>query len=74
MTQLAITQDELAKGFVNNSVELANKNSYGFIETECEFVKYMIMGIVHSANNFSYIFDHDREQSFNNLINELYYG
>lgn len=74
MNDLLVNENQFADVFINNNVELVEKNQYGFIETNCEFVKSMLIGIAYNTLQYSFLLGSDKTENINILVEKLYYG
>jgi len=58
----------------NSGEQIMNKESAGFVNTDCDIVENILLGILRLTINEQNIFDNNRIANLNNLYNSVVYG
>ena len=58
----------------NSGEQIMNKESAGFVNTDCDIVENILLGILRLTVNEENIFDNNRIADLNNLYNSVVYG
>jgi len=58
----------------NSGEQIINKESAGFVNTDCDIVENILLGILRLTINEQNIFDNNRIANLNNLYNSVVYG
>lgn len=58
----------------NSGEQIMNKELTGFVNTDCDIVENILLGILRLTVNEENIFDNNRIVDLNNLYNSVVYG
>lgn len=58
----------------NSGEQIMNKELIGFVNTDCDIVENILLGILRLTVNEENIFDNNRIADLNNLYNSVVYG
>lgn len=58
----------------NSGEQIMNKEFAGFVNTDCDIVENILLGILRLSVNEQSIFENDRIANLNNLYNLINYG
>lgn len=64
----------LNRFIVDNQINTIEKLKFGFVNTDCSFIKNILLGAsCHIVNNID-ILDRELKNDFDNLLMRLFYG
>lgn len=58
----------------NSGEQIMNKESAGFVNTDCDIVENILLGILRLTVDVQNIFDNNRLANLNSLYNSVVYG
>jgi len=58
----------------NSGEQIMNKESAGFVNTDCDIVENILLGILRLTVDVQNIFDNNRLANLNSLYNSMVYG
>lgn len=58
----------------NSGEQIMNKEFAGFVNTDCDIIENILLGILRLSVNEQSIFENDRIANLNNLYNLINYG
>jgi len=58
----------------NSGEQIMNKESAGFVNTDCDIVENILLGILRLTIDVQNIFDDNRIANLNSLYNSMVYG
>lgn len=64
---------DLDKLFIALNLQEVSKSNFGFIDTDCDYVKTTLISMIHASKGYISSQTNDRINNINSLINKIIY-